>query len=503
MPKVSLLSAPAAVLAFVAAFLLPVPERDSGSSCLACGLVGASGLQGQDLDQRVATALAGSPATGAVLAVVHADSLLLLKAFGHADQEGLREMSISNLFPLGSAGEILLGALAVRMARAGVVSLGSPAARYAPDLPDGIGRASLAQFLLHTAGLDDSPLLPRRPEEEPQPLPPERELELLSDRVLLGRPGVVRSYSRFSLNVAGHILERAGGQPLAHLIRTLIAAPAGMRRIAFSTEEALALGTATGYTIVGQGPDRSAVPAPLPVDSLRTPHLRVWTSALDLANLMSTWLRNLPLGDQAPEVAVALRLSAQPMQPNPESSFERAVLGIGWRIHEFQGRRELRATGGSPGHTVLLRVLPEQQLAVVVMENGSGSGLFPVSTFILERLLPTLGPGPPGPPTPATPDPDLLPLFQSPSLEAVEKLGPEHAGAYRNGSEILVLVEREGGLVADLGTAEPLEIRPQGHGFFSFHISDGREGMRVRMVRDPEGRAYLVLRGRAFPKEEP
>lgn len=479
------------------ALLGPTPAVDRSNPCLPCRLAGPSALSAQDLEDRVRTALARAPATGAVIAVVHADSLLLLQAFGDRDDEGGSPMELDNLFHLGSAGEMLLGAAAVQAGLDGRIRLDMPISGYAPDLPAGIGEATLAQLLTSTAGLDDSPLVGRLEGEEPEALPPEREVELLSDRVLITAPGMVRSTSRLSLLVAGHVLEAGLGDSFEGVFQALIGEPAEMVHTVFSTEEATARGGVPGYAR-GQNPERPFDPANPLDDALLAPHLRIWSSTPDLARLLGAWLGAIPLTETSAGPAKALHLASLPLVSDPTVPDDPPRLGFGWRIGEFEGRTELRASGGGPGHSALLRVIPDARLGVVILTNGSDASLLGVSSFILQQLLPSLDPDPNETGSVVPAHTDLFPVPVVPPPVGVEAPGPEHAGTYRNGSEILILVELGDGLGVEVGTAEPLEVRTHQGGRLTAHIADGRVAMRMRIVQDREDRVYLLLGGRAF-----
>ena len=464
-------------------------------------MAGATELRAQSLDERVLTGLARGPGTGAIIAIVHADSLLLLQAFGQQSEEDERPMGLDDLFHMGSMGEVFLGAVAVQAALQGHVRLDAPISEYTSDLPDGIGQATMAQLLTSTAGLDDSPLLGRLQGEELEDLPPERELELLSDRVVLTAPGMVRSRSRYNLLVAGHALESALGRPLPELFREFLGEPAGMLQTVFSSDAAGLRSRVQGYTrsTDASGPFQTA---DRPDDALLAPYLRAWSSAPDLARLLGAWLGSLDADDAAERDPHPLAIASLPAVGDNGSPGNPLEFGFGWRVGSGEGdATDLSATGGGSGHSVLLRVVPEARLGIVIVTNGAGTSLFGVSAFILERLVPDLLPDPAGV-EPAYPRiPELFPSPVVPPPLPVERPGPEHVGTYRNGSEIFVLVETEEGLGAELGTGAPLEVRSHGGGVLTAHIADGREAMRMRLVQDREGGVYLILRGRAFRQE--
>jgi hypothetical protein len=146
---------------------------------------------------------------------------------------------------------------------------------------------------------------------------------------------------------------------------------------------------------------------------------------------------------------------------------------------------------------VLIRVIPEARIGIVLLMNG-GANMLGVSSYMLGPLVAELAADPQESAPPGASVPALLPVPVVPPPEPVEAPGPEHAGTYRNGSEILVLVHVGGSLKAEVGAALPLEVRVVGDGILTAHIADGREAMRMRMVRDREGRVYLLLHGKAF-----
>ncbi len=480
--------------------------RWSLAGTLLCALAGPLPADAQELGERVRDQLVRQPASGAVVAAVHGDSLVLLQAFGHIDQERTREMSVDQPFHLSGAGDAFLGALAIRMALEGVVELDAPVSRWAPELPARVGQATLAQLLTHTAGLDDSPLLSRRPGEPPQDLAPEREVELLSDHVLVTDPGMIRSDSRYNLLVAGHVLASAAGRPLARLLEEEVISPAGLAETMFDTRSAIQRGAPPGF-VWSRSPDAPFEPAPLPRDEVLAAHLRGWSTGEDLARLLTLWL-----GSQDNPLGRALDVSSRPLVADPTDPDDALRFGLGWESREFGPWREVRAVGDRAGYSAIIRVVPELRLGVIVLANGGTTHMTAVSSYLLERLAGEVAAeGSDLPAAPAHPEAhaqspaeawDLVPIPVVPSPEPILTPGPEHAGRYRNGSEVLVLVEADGALAADMNTPEPLEIRVHDHGVLTGHIGDGREGLRVRMVRDREGRVYLLLRKKAFLLEE-
>ncbi|CAN5740486.1 serine hydrolase domain-containing protein [soil metagenome] len=422
--------------------------------------------------------LAATAATGAVFAVVDAEGIRSIEAVGYLDLERTVPMPPSYLFHLGSGGNLLLASAALRLHEEGVLALDAPISRVVPGVPREMGRVTLEQLLLETGGLDDSPLQTRRVGEPVRRIPPEVELGLLTDRVVLAAPGALRSPSRHHWLLSGHVVETAAGTSLERVVRRLYGEPLGLGSMFFAPPGSSPSGALPGYqgSRTASGP---YVPAPFPDPAVLQPQERIWSTAEDLARILARWLAE-------PDHLIAL---ARPRVRDPADPDGRVSHALGFRVAPDGS---WNAGGQAPGHSVILRFFPADGVAVLVMTNG-GSSLMARSRSILEAEARSSW---------AEPAPALLALQDAEApplpLERIVEPRPSHAGLFRNGSEVFRLVVHEGRLAADPGLPAPLPIRTGEGGQLEAHLEDGRTAMVIHLFRDSEGRLLALYRGVAF-----
>jgi CubicO group peptidase (beta-lactamase class C family) len=422
--------------------------------------------------------LASSAATGAVFAVVDAEGIRSIEAFGYLDLERTVPMPPGYLFHLGSWGNLLLASVALTLHEEGVLELEAPIARVVPGLPPEMGRVSLEQLLVETGGLDDSPLQTRRVGEPVRRIPPEQELGLLTDRVILAAPGAIRSPSRHHWLLAGHVVETAAGAPLEVVVRRVFGEPPGLGRTTFAPPGAAPPGALPGFQ-TSRSAEAPYAAAPFPDPAVLQPQERIWSTAEDLSRILARWLAE-------PGHLVELARPRVREPADPEGGVSHA---LGFRI---ASDGSWSAAGEGPGHSVGLRLFPADGVAVLVMTNGGASPMAR-SRAMVEAEARAARPEP----APALRD---LEHAEAPPLplERLVKPLPSHAGLFRNGSEVFSLVVHEGRLAADPGLPEPLSIRVGEGGQLEAHLEDGRTAMVIHLFRDPDGQLLALYRGVVF-----
>lgn len=128
---------------------------------------------------------------------------------------------------IASATKWMTAALLMTFVDEGKLSLDDPAAKFFPELTGEAAKITLRQMFSHTSGLPPSArnhkcvvngdLGPAECAKQVLALP------------LAGPPGSVFAYGANSMNVAGRVMEIAGGKPVAELFEDRIAKPLGLR----------------------------------------------------------------------------------------------------------------------------------------------------------------------------------------------------------------------------------------------------------------------------------
>lgn len=221
-----------------------------------------------DLDFAVQTDLRGTVPTGFVAGLHHQGELQYLNAFGTNGEAG-EALTIETPLAIPSFTEVLLSTLADAMASAGILSLDAPISTYLDDLSPRLGTASLRQLLNHEAGLDNA-----SPRDSTTAW--DTVMDELDDRALFTDPGVLPSYSRYSLALATRVVERVAGTSLEDALQRTVLDPLGMT--------ATSLGARDAETVTNGLPIASTSAADL---------LRFWYAWLD-GNISGAGMEALP-----------------------------------------------------------------------------------------------------------------------------------------------------------------------------------------------------------------
>lgn len=183
-----------------------------------------------DLDFAVQTDLRGTLPTGFVAGLHHQGELQYLNVFGTHSETG-EVLTIETPLAIPSFTEVLLSTLADAMARAGILSLDAPVETYMDDLSPRLGTVTVRQLLAHESGLDNA-----SPRDSTMAW--DAVMDALDDRALFTDPGVLPSYSRYSLALATRVIERVAGTSLEDALQRTLLDPLGMVHTSFGPRDA-------------------------------------------------------------------------------------------------------------------------------------------------------------------------------------------------------------------------------------------------------------------------
>ena len=196
-------------------------------------------------------------------------------------------------------------------------------------------------------------------------------------------------YSNLMFVVAGEVIREVTGKPWDAVVKARLLDPIGMTRTTTS------------------------LPALAEMDNVATPHAKhgevdqvdVYLS-MDNAGAagalnstaadMGRWLR-VQLGDGRiagkaivpPEVLAATRVPHTPIPVPKDDPFGRhfQAYGLGWVLHDYRGRGIVTHSGGLPGMTSRVMMVPEERLGVVVLTNSESPASFLVALDVVDAFL--------------------------------------------------------------------------------------------------------------------
>jgi CubicO group peptidase (beta-lactamase class C family) len=326
-------------------------------------------------------------APAASLAVL-VDGEVMTAATGTLNLDSGVQATPDSIFQIASITKVYTATAAMRLVEAGKLDLDSPIRAVLPEFavadPETTQRATARHLLTHTSGIaGDFFADTGRGDDALQ-----RYIELCAD---LGQDvplGTMMSYSNTGYAVLGRMIERASGLVWDEAMRELLFRPLGLERTVTLPEDALRFRTAWGHVPSPGGP---LEPAPTwgPARSLG-PAGWVCASAEDVLRFARVFLEDGMAEDGtrllSPE-SVAEMLRPQVAVPDPWGAADH--WGLGWWLHDWDGRVLYGHDGGSPtGQASFLKVVPDRRVAIALLANGGHTDELAKDVF--GELLPAL-----------------------------------------------------------------------------------------------------------------
>ena len=326
------------------------------------------------IDAIVVKALEDKSVPSVSIAIVKDGKLAYVQAYGVARIDQALKATTEMRYKIGSNTKQFVAAAMLLLVEDGKVSLDDKVARFLP----GLTRASevtVRQLLAHTAGYPDYyPLDYLAPFME-KPTTVDAILANWGKRPLSFEPGSKWEYSNTGYAIAGRIIEIAGGMPLDAFIRSRITDKLDMRSVIDTSTAPWDARDPQGYEVAALGPPRPARPEG---------KYWVWAAgnlamtASDLARWDIALMHDAIL-DNASRETIG--------KENLLSSGTGTNYGLGLFVKMTpEGRLRWDHGGETSGFRSQNTVFPNNDMAIVVLTNGSG-GTSEIVTGEIESLL--------------------------------------------------------------------------------------------------------------------
>ena len=328
--------------------------------------------------------LDASGAPGVAVAIMEGGEIVFSAGFGSRDPELSADetpMEGSTLLRIGSVTKMITAAATLTEVDSGALSLEQPIVEVLPDLDFLLGESwapaiELGHLLTHQGGFYDwTPL----DYGESDTLLATIAYEVFDDYLwLMVDPGTFWNYSNANYSLAGLVGQQSSGQFYRDLVDTRVLDPLGMDRTVFLAEEVEADGDyASAMTTDWTGKTTQIIRADPDTydDGWSRPAGFAWSSAEEML-LFADFLMK---GDEA-----VLSAELQQAMTSPQIDTEQFLglehYGYGLIVNEgfFVGDQWFSDTlishgGAIPGYSASLYILPEQDLAMVILSNADAS----------------------------------------------------------------------------------------------------------------------------------
>jgi CubicO group peptidase (beta-lactamase class C family) len=328
------------------------------------------------LDRAVSHARQTWAVPGVAVVVVQGDEVHFscqgVRAEGKADL-----VTPDTIFPLASCSKAFTTALLASLAGDGILDWDDPVRRHLPwfSLADPLADRDvrLRDLLCHRTGLGQHTLLWYR---SPWPL---TEQVRRAGRLPLDRPfRTTFQYQSTLFAASGLAAESAAGQPWAELIQQRLLEPLGMSATTCSLPLPHAGELAQPHD---RGPDGRAHIIPRYPFEHPDPAGSIHSTARDLARWLLFQLGQGSLDGQAVVPASALEETWTPQIPLRLPPLETQLFpdsvqhtyGLGWVIHDLNGRKVLTHGGAIDGFRVQVTLLPREKVGWAILANLDGT----------------------------------------------------------------------------------------------------------------------------------
>lgn len=365
-------AAVAACVAGTAAVPAPAQARVASAGELAAG------------EDYLRSYMTDTKAPGLAWAVIRGDEVIRQGAWG-VDGNG-QAMTARTPFLLGSTSKSFTGLAVAQLAEAGRIGLDTTAATYLPWLrlgdADTARTVTVRQLLNHTSGLPpvwNSDLTDRYDNRPGGLARSVRDLAGLRPTV----PAGTHQYSDANYMILGALVEQVTGDTFGAYLRRHVLDPLGMTRSAATADEAAAIGIPAGHRYHLGRAQRFAAP----FDTAGVPYGFLAASVEDLSHYAIAQLNGGRYGD----ARILSAESTTRMQAGTADTGH-GTYGLGWRNSTLDGigARVVWHAGATPDYFTHIVLIPESNLAVVLMTNVYGLHMDPVlsgGAFNLARIL--------------------------------------------------------------------------------------------------------------------
>ncbi len=315
----------------------------------------------------------GVPATS--YAFVHKDELLASGGMGMADPATGTPADADTLYSICSISKLFTSIAVMQLRDAGKLDLDDSLGDHVPwfdtltDAHPNDEPISIRNALTHSAGLpreSDSPYWAGPDFDFPTT---EQIRERLPSQQTLYPSGRYFQYSNLGMALLGEVVASAAGRSWSDVVHDDILAPLGMNDTYTSVPEAHATGRlAAGFSNRRGSPDRERL-ALFDVEGIG-PAAGMASTATDLSTFARWQLRLRADGGDEVLRASTLREMQRVHWVDPDWE---TTWGLGFSVVQRDETTWARHGGGCPGYYTEFAVLPEKELAIVVLTNAIGS----------------------------------------------------------------------------------------------------------------------------------
>jgi len=362
------------VLAGASAFAqAPVGERPGTGGTATGSSTGATSAWADAVDRAIRAQIERDQLPGLSCAVGVGDAIAFERGYGQSDLENGVVATSATVYRLASISKPITSVCALQLYEAGKLDLDRDIQALLSAWPAKKWPVTTRQLLAHLGGVRHY-----RPGETESTFHYHNQTDALmrfAGDPLLHEPGTAYHYSTFGFNLVAAVVERLYGQPFAKVVHDQVALPSAAATLQDDDVRRVIRGCAQGYVFV----DGVLQNSELMDSSYKFGGGGLCASAPDLVRFAQALMSGKLL---RPET-LAMMWSPQALKGGGSSDY-----GLGFRISERDGRRVVQHGGAQSRVSTMLYLLPDQQVAVVLLCNLEKVRLLPLAQQIADLVAP-------------------------------------------------------------------------------------------------------------------
>ena len=319
------------------------------------------------------------------IAVAKDGKIIWEEAWGMADRENQIPATPHTMYSLASISKPITATGIMVLVEKGLIDIDDPANNY-------LGSAQLNGHSFNAKGatvrrlLDHSSGLPLHYqffyEDEPYTRPP-MDITILRYGNLVTKPGERWQYSNLAYGILDYIIERTSGRSYSDFMRNEVFLPLGLNHTTVDIGPGLEKHAAVRYN-----PENEPIPF---YDFDHPGASAVFSSAHDLVRFGMFHLKNRLPEQRRIITNKSIDIMAKESYARPQGNISRKEFGygLGWSVRKNnKGLKIVGHGGGMGGVRTQLVLLPDQDVAIVILCNKSTSLVTELENKILEHLFP-------------------------------------------------------------------------------------------------------------------
>jgi len=422
------------------------------------------------LDSAARAYVEASIVPGVSVAVVRGDEVLLQNGYGQVDVEWdvPTPADAAASYEIGSVTKQFTAAAVMLLVEEGKIDLAADFTTYV-EYDTGGRTIPVRRLLDHTSGIKGYTEMSALDDLAPRKLPRDTLVSLFEAEPFDFEPGTAQIYNNSAFFLLGLIIESVSGESYEDFVAGRLFGPAGMDDSYYCSESRVRDNRAHGYDLAG------------PQEIVRAGYLdHTWPYA---AGSLCSTVADLVKWNQALHGGRLLSAASYQAMTTPIPLEDGTVIrySMGLQIDERGGHPAISHGGGINGFFSQLAWYPDEELTVVVLQNSTG----PTGPGALATTLADLVLGPATVPEAMEYDGDL------------EAFVGSYSGAARGETMTVAVRLADGGLVIEIGDAEPQTPVYSGDlrwDFGGVHLFFVRRDDRIAELRFDTGGGHYVLR---------